>query len=60
MTNESHEKQGGAVPLNWACTNCGYRIEDGLPEKCPECGADREIVVTLDATPVPTLTMSAV
>jgi rubrerythrin len=41
MTDESHDNQGEAVPLNWACTNCGYHVEGELPEKCPECGEDR-------------------
>ena len=58
MTDESHDNQGEAVPLNWACTNCGYRVEGELPEKCSECGADREQHVTPNATPVPTLTLT--
>jgi rubrerythrin len=37
MTDENHDNQGEAVPLNWACTNCGYRVEGELPEECPEC-----------------------
>jgi rubrerythrin len=55
---ESHDNQGEAVPLNWACTNCGYRVEGELPKKCPDCGADREEFSTPDATPVPTLTLT--
>ena len=55
---ESHDNQGEAVPLNWACTNCGYRVEGELPKKCPDCGADREEFVPPDATPVPTLTLT--
>jgi rubrerythrin len=31
MTDDSYENQGEAVPLSWACTNCGYRIEGELP-----------------------------
>jgi rubrerythrin len=65
MTDESHnrqgesnENQGEAVPLNWACTSCGYRVEGKLPEKCPECGSDREEYVIPDVTPVPTLTLT--
>jgi len=58
MTDESHENQGEAVPLNWACTNCGYRVEGELPEKCPECGADKDEYATPNATPVPTLTLT--
>jgi rubrerythrin len=50
MTDESHGNQGEAVPLNWACTNCGYRVEGELPEKCPDCGADKEM---FDEVPVP-------
>jgi len=65
-TDECHENQGAAVnlgeavPLNRACTNCGYRVEGELPEKCPECGASKEEFVTLNATPapVPTLTLT--
>lgn len=46
----STEEEGEAVPLNWACTVCGYRVEGALPEKCPECGADKE---EFDEIPVP-------
>jgi rubrerythrin len=64
MTDESHENQGQsndnqgeAVPLNWACTNCGYHVEGVLPEECPDCGASKEEFGTPNATiPVPTLT----
>ncbi len=42
ITQESHDNQGEGVPLKWACTNCGYHVEGELPEKCPECGEDRE------------------
>lgn len=42
--------QGDAEPMNWACTVCGYRVEGALPEKCPDCGADRE---EFDNVPVP-------
>ncbi|CAN5141389.1 hypothetical protein BH18ACT10_BH18ACT10_13940 [soil metagenome] len=46
-----HEDPGGeAVPLNWACTNCGYRVEGELPEKCPDCGANRE---EFEEVPIP-------
>jgi rubrerythrin len=41
---------GEAEPLNWACTNCGYRVEGELPEKCPACGAAKEM---FDEVPVP-------
>jgi rubrerythrin len=50
MTDDTHEVKGEAEPLNWACTNCGYRIEGELPEKCPDCGADKEM---FDEVPVP-------
>jgi rubrerythrin len=43
VTDENRDEQGEAVPPNWACTNCGYRIEGELLEECPECGADREV-----------------
>ena len=39
MTDDPNEVKGEAEPLNWACTNCGYRVEGELPEKCPDCGA---------------------
>ena len=42
--------KGEAEPMNWACTVCGYRIEGALPEKCPDCGADKE---DFDNVPVP-------
>lgn len=42
--------QGEADAINWACTNCGYRIEGELPEKCPDCGASRE---DFDIVPIP-------
>ena len=59
ITQESHDNQGEGVPLKWACTNCGYHVEGELPEKCPECGEDREEYVTPDPTiPVPTLTLT--
>ena len=50
MTDDKYEVRGEAEPINWACTNCGYRVEGELPEKCPECGADREM---FDQVPVP-------
>jgi rubrerythrin len=50
MTDDTHEVQGEAEPLNWACTNCGYRVEGELPEKCLDCGADKEM---FDEVPVP-------
>jgi rubrerythrin len=57
VTDEN--KRGETVPLNWACTNCGYRVEGELPEKCPECGEGREECDTPNATiPVLTLTLT--
>ncbi len=54
MTDENHDKshdnQGEAVSLNWACTNCGYRVEGELPEKCPDCGESREM---FEEVPIP-------
>ena len=51
MTDQQNNPQGAAEPLNWACTNCGYRVEgEPPPEKCPDCGADREM---FDEVPVP-------
>ena len=50
MTDDERDVRGEAEPLNWACTNCGYRVEGELPEKCPECGADKEM---FDEVPVP-------
>jgi len=48
--DESNDNQGEAVPLNWACTNCGYRVEGELPEKCPDCGESREM---FEEVPIP-------
>ncbi|MBA2443137.1 MAG: hypothetical protein H0V53_12145 [Rubrobacter sp.] len=39
-------EEGGSVPLNWACTICGYRVEEMLPD----CGASKE---DFDEVPVP-------
>ena len=58
MTDETQNEQGESVPLNWACTVCGYHVEGELPERCPDCGADREKYVTPNATAVPTLTLT--
>jgi rubrerythrin len=50
LTDDTQEVRGEAEPINWACTNCGYRVEGELPEKCPDCGADKEM---FDEVPVP-------
>ena len=47
---QSNDNQGESVPLNWACTNCGYHVEGELPEKCPECGEDQEM---FEEVPIP-------
>ena len=47
---EKPEAQGEADAINWACTNCGWRVEGELPEKCPDCGASRE---DFDIVPIP-------
>ena len=44
------EATGEVDTINWACTNCGYRIEGELPEKCPDCGTGRE---DFDIVPIP-------
>ena len=44
------EARGDVEPINWACTVCGYRVEGTLPEKCPDCGADKE---DFDNVPIP-------
>ena len=50
MTDQGNP-QGETEPIVWACTNCGYRVEgEPPPEKCPDCGADREM---FDEVPVP-------
>jgi rubrerythrin len=58
VTEENRGEQGESVPLNWACTDCGYSVEGELPEQCPECGESREEYVTPNATPVLTLTLT--
>ena len=44
------EATGEADAINWACTNCGWRVEGELPEKCPDCGANQE---DFDIVPIP-------
>lgn len=43
-------ERGESVPLNWACTVCGYRVEGSPPQRCPDCGAGR---AEFDEIPVP-------
>jgi rubrerythrin len=50
VTDDRNEQQGDAVPLNWACTVCGYHVEGEVPEKCPDCGADKE---DFEEVPIP-------
>lgn len=50
MTEKDDRNRGEADEINWACTVCGYRVEGELPEKCPDCGADRE---DFDIVPIP-------
>lgn len=53
MTEENKGQggeQGESVTLNWACTRCGYRVEGTPPERCPDCGADKE---EFDEVPIP-------
>lgn len=37
----------GLAELMWRCMECGEmgRIEDGLPEKCPNCSESREALM---------------
>ena len=48
--NDTPKQQGDSVPLNWACTNCGYRVEGQSPDECPDCGAEKE---AFDEVPIP-------
>lgn len=48
--SDSPENQGESVPLNWACTRCGYSVEGQPPDECPECGAGKE---EFDEVPIP-------
>ncbi|HZF59541.1 MAG TPA: hypothetical protein VEZ19_13855 [Rubrobacter sp.] len=50
MSDETPDVQGEVELIKWACTNCGYSVEGELPQKCPDCGADREM---FDEVPVP-------
>ena len=50
MADEEQNLQGESELLNWACTNCGFRVEGALPEKCPDCGAEKEM---FDEVPKP-------
>uniref|UniRef100_UPI00300EA125 DUF7130 family rubredoxin-like protein n=1 Tax=Halalkalicoccus salilacus TaxID=3117459 RepID=UPI00300EA125 len=37
----------GEAELMWRCMECGEmgRIEDGLPDECPNCGDSREALM---------------
>jgi hypothetical protein len=42
-----HERAGhqlGEAELMWRCSDCGELgdLDDGLPESCPSCGAEKE------------------
>jgi len=48
-TDHGEERPGqefGEGYLMWRCIECGEmdQIEDGLPESCPNCGAEREAI----------------
>ena len=51
MTDERQNEQGESVPLNWACTVCGYHVEGELPERHRGYGAEKEQYVTPNAPP---------
>lgn len=45
-----HARSGhdfGEAELMWRCTNCGEmgRIDEGLPETCPNCGTEKENIM---------------
>lgn len=45
-----HARSGqafGEAELMWRCMNCGEmgEIDDGIPEACPNCGAEREAIM---------------
>ncbi|AHY45451.1 Hypothetical Protein RradSPS_0168 [Rubrobacter radiotolerans] len=44
------DKEPEAEKIHWACTNCGYHWEGEIPEKCPDCGADKE---AFEVVPIP-------
>ncbi len=50
MSDETPDEQGEVELIKWAFTNCVYSVEGELPQKCPDCGADREM---FDEVPVP-------
>jgi rubrerythrin len=43
-TEEIPGQEFGEGYLMWRCTVCGEmdEIEDGMPEVCPSCGAEKE------------------
>ncbi|KYH23893.1 hypothetical protein HAPAU_39720 [Halalkalicoccus paucihalophilus] len=40
-------KEFGEAELMWRCIDCGEmgRIEDGLPDECPNCGESKEALM---------------
>ena len=45
-----HARSGhefGEAELMWRCTECGEmgEIDEGVPENCPNCGADKEAIM---------------
>lgn len=40
-------KEFGEAELMWRCMDCGEmgRIEDGLPDECPNCGESKEALM---------------
>jgi rubrerythrin len=38
-------KAGEVIPERdyYICQKCGYTAEDGAPDKCPVCGADKDV-----------------
>jgi rubrerythrin len=39
--NIDEKERGETEPILWVCTVCHNPMEGELPEKCPECGADK-------------------
>ena len=50
MLSIEHARSGhdfGEAHLMWRCMNCGEmgKIDDGLPEQCPNCGTEKEDIM---------------